>query len=328
MGETEHAPSRLSVPHDQVGAAMARIRSDVHQTPLWHSRTFTELAGAPIHLKCENLQRTGSYKVRGALNRILTLPPQQTANGVVTVSAGNHAQAVAWAAARSGLTSTVVMPRTAPLAKIDGALGYGARVVQVADAKAAFTEALRIAETEGQYLLHPFDDPEVVAGQGTVGLEILDALPDVGRIVVPIGGGGLISGITAWLRSQKPECEIWGVEPTGAAAMSASLTEGRPVTLGEVETMADGLAAPMVGALNFEIVRRGVRGVVTVSDREIGAAMRTIIERCKLVVEPAGAAGWAAISSGKLPPTAQPTVVVLSGGNVDPDRIPAHLAGR
>ena len=312
---------------DLVTEAMGRIEEHTHRTPLLANRTLSEIAGAPIHLKCENLQRTGSYKVRGALNRTLTLPPETLARGVVTVSAGNHAQAVAWAAHKAGVAATVVMPASAPKAKVEGAEGYGARVVQVDDATAAFSEALRLAEVEGLYLLHPFDDPEVIAGQGTVGLEIGNQLPNVARVVVPVGGGGLISGITTWLEVHAPACEIWGVEPKGAAAMRASLDADRPVTLTQLSTIADGLAAPMAGRLNFEVVKRGVRDVVTVSDHDIGRAMRHILERCKLVVEPAGAAGWAALLSGAIPQADVPTVVVLSGGNVDPDRIPGYLAG-
>jgi len=312
---------------DRVSAAMVRIAAHTHRTPLLPNATLSALGGAPIFLKCENLQKTGSYKVRGALNRTLTLPRETMAHGVVTVSAGNHAQAVAWAARKAGVGATVVMPSAAPRAKVEGAQGYGARVIQVEDAAAAFAEAHRIAEEEGPYLLHPFDDPEVIAGQGTVGLEITRELPEVARVVVPVGGGGLISGITTWLEVHRPDCEVWGVEPEGAAAMRASLDAGRPVTLERVRTIADGLAAPMAGHLNLEIVRRSVRDVVTVSDTDIGLAMRLILERCKLVVEPAGAAAWAALLSGAIPQADMPTVLVLSGGNVDPDRIPGYLAG-
>ena len=325
VGPDEIAPGTAA---DRVSAAMERIAEHIHHTPLFSSRTLSRLAGAPIFLKCENLQKTGSYKVRGALNRTLTLPSAALARGVVTVSAGNHAQAVAWAARKAGVAATVVMPASAPRAKVEGARGYGARVVQAEDATAGFAEAIRLSEEQGSYLLHPFDDPEVIAGQGTVGLEITDDLPDVARVVVPIGGGGLISGITTWLEARLPDCEVWGVEPEGAAAMRASLDVGHPVTLREVHTIADGLAAPMAGRLNFEVVRRSVRDVVTVSDADIGRAMRLLLERCKLVVEPAGAAAWAALLSRAIPGDEVPTVVVLSGGNVDPDRIPEYLLGR
>ncbi|MEZ4422663.1 MAG: threonine/serine dehydratase [Gemmatimonadota bacterium] len=314
---------------EPVRAAARRLRGRVHRTPVHTCRTLDDAAGTPLALKCESLQKTGSYKVRGALNRALTLPPETLARGLVTVSAGNHAQAVAWAAARSGTRATVVMPASAPRAKVEGARGYGAQVVLVPDAVAAFAEAERLAREEGYYLLHPFDDPHVIAGQGTVGMEILEQVPGTRRVVVPIGGGGLIAGIATWFAALRPEAEIWGVEPVGAAAMRASLDRGQPVRLERVASIADGLAAPMAGQLTYPIVRAHVREVVTVEDTEIGAAMRWILERAKLVVEPAGAAALAAVLSGRIPVGADdaPTVVVLSGGNVDPDRIPALLAG-
>ncbi|MEZ4414480.1 MAG: threonine/serine dehydratase [Gemmatimonadota bacterium] len=314
---------------EAVERAARQIAGQVHRTPIHTCRALDRRAGSPLAFKCETFQKTGSYKVRGALNRALTLPDEALARGLVTVSAGNHAQAVAWAAQRAGTHSVVVMPESAPRAKVEGARGYGARVVLVRDAAAAFEEAERLAAEEGYTLLHPFDDPHVIAGQGTVGLEILSQVPDVERVVVPVGGGGLIAGTCVGLGALRPEVEIWGVEPSGAAAMRASLDQGKPVRLTRVASIADGLAAPMAGALTYPIVRERARDVVTVEDAEIGDAMRWILERAKLVVEPAAAAGLAALLAGRIPPPTGGgvTVLILSGGNVDPDRIPALLRG-
>lgn len=308
--------------------ARARIAPSVHRTPLLSSRTLSERVGAPVWLKCENLQKTGSFKARGALHRLLTLDPEARTRGVVTISAGNHAQAVAWAAADAGVTSVVVMPEGASRSKIEASRAYGAEVVLHGDTGAAFERAFEIAEERGLTFVHPFDDEEVVAGHGSCALEIFEDLPDVACIVVPVGGGGLISGIAAAAATVRPSTSVWGVEPEGAAAMSRSLEKGEAVHLDRIETVADGLGAPMAGVLNYALVAAHARGVVTVSDAEIIAAVKLLLERTKLLAEPAGAAGLAALLAGRVPLEGDgPVVVVISGGNVDLDRLGRFLGG-
>jgi threonine dehydratase len=302
--------------------ARARIAGSVHRTPLLSSRTLSERVGAPVYLKCENLQKTGAFKVRGALHRLLRLDPEERTRGVVTISAGNHAQAVAWAAAAAGTRAVVVMPEHASPAKVAASRGYGAEVVLHGDAREAFARAFQIAEERGMRFVHPFDDEEVVAGHGSCALEILEELPDLGTVVVPVGGGGLVSGIATAAAAVRPAVAVWGVEPTGADAMRRSLEAGEAVHLDRVDTIADGLAAPMAGVLNHALVAAHARGVVLVSDDEIVDAMRILLERTKLLVEPAGAAGLAALLQGRIPLEREaPVAVVLSGGNVDVGRL-------
>jgi len=297
--------------------ARARVAGSLHRTPLLRSRTLSELAGAPIYLKCENLQKTGSFKVRGALHRLLRLTDEERRRGVVTISAGNHAQAVAWAAREVGSRALVVMPEHASPAKVEASRGYGAEVVLHGDAKAAFARAFALADERGLRFVHPFDDEEVVAGHGSAALEIMEDLPDVGAIIVPVGGGGLVSGIAAAAAAVRPNVAVWGVEPEGADAMCRSLEAGHAVHLDAVDTIADGLAAPMAGVLNHALVAAFARGVVTVSDVEIVRALRLLLERTKLLVEPAGAAGLAALLAERIPLTGDaPVAVLLSGGNV------------
>jgi len=297
--------------------ARARVAGSLHRTPLLRSRTLSELAGAPIYLKCENLQKTGSFKVRGALHRLLRLTDEERRRGVVTISAGNHAQAVAWAAREVGSRALVVMPEHASPAKVEASRGYGAEVVLHGDAKAAFARAFALADERGLRFVHPFDDEEVVAGHGSAALEIMEDLPDVGAIIVPVGGGGLVSGVAAAAAAVRPNVAVWGVEPEGADAMSRSLEAGHAVHLDAVDTIADGLAAPMAGVLNHALVAAFARGVVTVSDVEIVRALRLLLERTKLLVEPAGAAGLAALLAERIPLTGDaPVAVLLSGGNV------------
>ena len=307
--------------------ARERVGAAVHRTPLLSSRTLGERIGRPLFLKAENLQKTGAFKVRGALNRMLRLSDGERARGVVTISAGNHAQAVAWAAARAGVEATVVMPENATRSKVEASRAYGARVVLHGDVFQAFEKALELAEG-GLTLVHPFDHPDVIAGQGTVGLEILEGLPEPAAVVVPLGGGGLCAGIATALAHAAPGVAVWGVEPEGADAMSRSLEEGRPVRLERVDTVADGLAAPMAGDLTYPLVRDHAAGVVRVSDAEIGDAMAWVLARAKLRVEPAGAAAVAALLAGRVPlDRPGPVVAVLSGGNVDLESLP-DLLGR
>ena len=315
-----------SIPElEHLQEAQARISGSVHRTPTVSSRTLSERVDRPVILKCENLQKTGSFKVRGALNRILGLDDVARARGVVTVSAGNHAQAVAWAGARTGVSATVVMPANASPTKVRASEGYGAEVILQGTVFEAFDLALEVAEDRGLTFLHAFDDPLIVAGQGTLGLEVLEDVPDVATVVVPVGGGGLISGIALAAANLAPRVRVVGVEPHGACAMWKSLERGEAVSLESLDTVADGLGAPMAGELNFEVVRRHVEDVVLVSDDEIREAMAFILERAKLLVEPAGAAAVAALLAGRIPLADGPVVAILSGGNVDLDRLPDLL---
>ncbi|MEP6621741.1 MAG: threonine/serine dehydratase [bacterium] len=308
--------------------ARARIAGRLHQTPLFGSSTIAAMAGiARFDLKCESVQKTGSFKVRGVLNKLSQLDDAARSRGVVTVSAGNHAQAMAWGARSAGVRCTVVMPANASRTKVAASIGYGATVIQHGTGADAFRKALELAETEGFTFVHPFDDDQVIAGAGTAGLEIFDqsAPPDI--VVVPIGGGGLISGIAIAVKETSPKTRVIGVEPIGAAVMRQSLDAGAALRMETMSTIADGLAAPMAGERNFEVVQRYVDDVVLVSDEEIVEAMKTLLSRCKLLAEPAGAAATAAVLTGKIPLTGTEHVVaLLSGGNVDLDKL-AQLVG-
>jgi threonine dehydratase len=308
----------LDFPLARLSDARARILDRIERTPLIRSERLSERFGTEVRLKCENRQKTGAFKVRGALNRLLTLTPEERARGVATISAGNHAQAVAWAATAAGVPSIVVMPEHASPLKVARSREYGAEVILHGDAAAAFVRVREICDERGLTFLHPFDDPEVVAGHASCGLEILEDAPDVGTIVVPVGGGGLSSGISVAVAASATDVELWGVEPEGAAAMRRSLEEGRAVHLATVETIADGLAPPMAGVLNHAILAEVARGVVTVSDAEIVDALRVLTEEVGEHVEPSGAAGLAGLASGTIPYRRdRPVVIVLSGGNAE-----------
>ncbi len=315
---------------DDIAAARDRIAGRVRRTPLMSATRLGDRTGVALALKCESFQKTGSFKVRGALNAVLLLDAAQRARGVITVSAGNHAQALAYAAAIGGVKATVVMPAKASPLKVAASRGYGADVVlHGASSIEAFAHARELEKERGLVFVHPFDDVAVVAGAGTVGLELVDddrAEMDV--IVISIGGGGLISGIASALRARSPKTRIVGVEPEGAAAMRKSLDVGHPVRLDKIDTIADGLSAPMAGELTFPIVRDLVDDVVLVSDDEIRAAMRDLLSSAKLVVEPAGAASLAAVTAGRVGAQRGSRVVaVISGGNVDLTRL-AEIAAR
>ncbi|MEO5535504.1 MAG: threonine ammonia-lyase [Pseudolysinimonas sp.] len=301
-------------------AARERIAAVVETTPMEKSRYLSGIAGTTVYLKAENLQRTGSYKIRGAYNRLSQLTPEERAHGVVASSAGNHAQGVALAARELGIKATIFMPMGVALPKLQATRGYGADVVLHGDIFDETNAAAReFAATTGGVFIPPFDHPDVVAGQGTVGLEILEQVPDVATVIVPIGGGGLISGIASALAQAAPDRDIRviGVQAKNAAPYPGSLDAGeiRPVVLGP--TIADGIAVAKPGELNFEIISRTVDAVVTVSDDDIARALVILLERAKLVVEPAGAAGVAALLTGAVTALG-PTVVLLSGGNIDP----------
>jgi len=305
--------------------ARARIAGRVHRTPMLTSQTLAGLVGGPVFLKAESLQKTGSFKPRGATNAIRRLGPDARTRGVVTISAGNHAQAVAYAAAPEQIRCVVVMPASAVQSKVAACRAYGAEVVlhgEVAEAWALFE---RLQVEQGLIPVHPFDHPDVIAGQGTVGLEIHEDVPDAALVVVPIGGGGLISGIATALRELNPRTRIVGVEPNGSNAMHAALAAGHPVRLARIDSIADGLGAPAVSDRTLDVVRRLVDEVVEVSDAEIVAAIRLVLERAKLLVEPAGAAAVAALMAGRVRVGSGPTVAVLSGANVDLERLKGWL---
>ncbi|MFH8477968.1 threonine ammonia-lyase [Streptomyces sp. NPDC018055] len=303
---------------DDVRGAQKMLSGVARVTALEGSRHLTELVGAPVHLKCENLQRTGSFKLRGAYVRISGLTPVERAAGVVAASAGNHAQGVALASSLLGVRSTVFMPVGAPLPKVAATQEYGAEVRlhgQVVDETLA--AAQEYAERTGAVFIHPFDHPHIIAGQGTVGLEILEQCPEVRTIVVGIGGGGLAAGIAVAVKALRPDIRIVGVQAEGAAAYPPSLAAGRPVSLDDPVTMADGIKVGRPGDVPFAVIEELVDEVRTVTENELSSALLLCLERAKLVVEPAGASPVAALLSD---PAAfrGPVVAVLSGGNVDP----------
>jgi threonine dehydratase len=303
---------------ESIRAARARIAGTAKPTPLDPSATFSALCGRDIHLKLENLQKTGSFKVRGASNKIQLLDAGARTRGVVTASAGNHAQGVAYAGRMAGVAVTVVMPVTASFSKVNATAGYGAEVVQAGrDYAEAAAKAGELAAARGATFVHGFDDADVIAGQGTIGLEMLEQLPDLDTVVVPVGGGGLVAGIIAALRGAGSRARVIGVQAAGAASLVASLRAGTRVECAGVETIADGLATRGIGAQPFEIIRAGLDDAVEVSDAAIAAAILLLLERTKTVVEGAGAVGLAACLAGRLPAEARKVAVVISGGNID-----------
>ena len=314
---------------DEIRAARERLSGVAVQTPVDRSRALSSICGSEVFVKCENLQRTGSFKIRGAYNRIVQLDESERAAGVVAASAGNHAQGVALAASLAGIEATVYMPESASLPKAEATKRYGAHVVlEGHDFGAAFKAAEEHAARTGATFVHPFDHPHVIAGQGTIGCEISEQMTSgglgrrarenaIGTVVVPIGGGGLIAGISAAVKALHPSARILGVQASGAASFPRSLEQGAPVTLDSMSTIADGIAANRPGDLTLAHVAELVDDVVCVSDDAIAEALVMTAERMKLVLEPAGAAGVAAVTQG-LGHLTPPVVVVLSGGNIDP----------
>lgn len=301
---------------DRIEAAAARLDGVAIHTPLLPAPWLDEATGAEVRLKCENLQHAGAFKIRGAYTTISRLPEAQRAKGVITYSSGNHAQAVALAAKIFGIPAVVVMPTTAPTIKIDGARRLGAEVVlEGTTSIQRRTRAEMIAVEQGLTMIPPFDHPDVIAGQGTVGREILIDWPDVEAVLVPIGGGGLISGVAAAIKHTRPECLIIGVEPTNSDAMRQSIEAGKPTTIEQRPTIADGLAPVRPGDLTFAHVNALVDEIVTVDDDDIATAAAMILERSKLVVEFSGAATTAALLSGRWRPEGRKTAAILSGGN-------------
>ena len=308
----------MTIAIDRIRAARARAAGIVKTTPVDLSTTFSALCGRQIHLKLENLQKTGSFKVRGALNKIQVLDDAARARGVITASAGNHAQGVAYAARMAGVAATVVMPETAAFSKVEATCGYGARVVLAGrDYSEAYQHAEALAAEQGASFVHAFDDADVIAGQGTLGLDLLDQVPDVDTVVVPVGGGGLLAGIISALRGAGSRARIIGVQAAGASSLQASLRAAARVELERVDTIADGLATRSVGAQPFAIIQGAVDDAVEVSDAEIADAVLLLLERAKTVVEGAGAVGLAACLAGRVTGAGDKVVVVISGGNID-----------
>jgi threonine dehydratase len=311
----------VRVTTSDIASAEALLEPVMRRTPVVASRILSDLTGHEVRLKCENLQRTGSFKPRGAYNRIARLDADQRARGVVAASAGNHAQGVAWAASQVGITSTVFMPVGVSLPKLVATKAYGATVHLVGNTvDEALTSAREFADRTGATLIHPFDHLDIVAGQATLGTELLQQMPDVGTIVIPTGGGGLLAGVAAAVKLTKPDVRVIGVQAEGAAAWPASLEAGHPIALTSMSTMADGIAVGLPGSVPFDHVQGWVDDVVTVSEDALSRALVLCIERAKLIVEPAGAAAVAALmthSAEELGLTGS-VCAVLSGGNIDP----------
>jgi threonine dehydratase len=312
-----------------VEAARAAIGSRLHRTPVFRSATLGESVGAEVWLKAELFQKTGSFKPRGVLTNLASLTPEQRERGVIGISAGNHAQALAWGAAAEGLDALLVMWDGASEAKIQATRGYGAEVdLEAPGPTEAFARLDELVEQTGRTLVHPFDNPLTIAGQGTVGLELIEDLPDADVVLVPIGGGGLISGIVTAVKGRRPDAVVLGVEPELSRALHDALAAGRPVPV-DPRSVADGLNAPFAGDLCVEICRERLDGVVLVTEEEIGDGMRFLYQRSKLACEPAGAATTAALLAGKIDlEPGQTVVAVVSGGNVATETAVAILGGR
>lgn len=301
----------------RIRAAAARIAPYVRHTPTVYSYTFSESAGRDVHLKLENLQRTGSFKARGALNKLLDLAPAERERGLVAASAGNHAQGVALAAKLLGVRATIVMPEATALIKVQRTEGYGAEVVLAGENwDQSQLRALELARERGMTLVHPFDDRAVIEGQGTVGLEVLADLPDVEALVVPIGGGGLVAGVALAVKALAPKVRVIGVQASGAAAMARSFAAGVKVSVERPTTIAEGIRVGNVGDETFEIVRQLVDDVVEVGDDEIAEAIVQTMEKSKIVAEAAGVVGIAAITAGRVSGHGK-VCAIVSGGNID-----------
>ena len=306
---------------DAIRDAATRIGPYCHRTPVLTSRSLGEQAGVLLTLKCESFQKTGSFKPRGALNIVLSLPPDRRMRGLITVSAGNHAAAVAWVARIVQVSCTVIMPADAPRSKMDAVRGYGAAIIAHDDRATLFDRLHEEEARTGATFVHPFDDPIGLAGAGTVGLEIIEQVPDVECVVVPIGGGGLMAGTASAVKALKPTCRVIGVELAAGPGMTPALAAGKPVPVTRPRTLADGLTPPFVGALPLEVAREALDDIVLVSEEDIMEAMRALMVRAKLYVEGSGAAATAALLAGKVQLAAGTRVVsIVSGGNVDPDR--------
>ena len=307
-----------SVSLTTIQAARARIGEAIHCSPCQLSHYLSELTGLPLHLKLENLQRTGSFKERGALNKLLTLSESERKRGVIAASAGNHAQGVAFHAAAHGIRAQIVMPLATPLVKVAATRSYGAEVIlHGASYDEACEEAIRRRLSEGRTFIHPFDDAEVISGQGTIALELLEQVPDIEAVVVPIGGGGLIGGIACALKETNPRIRVIGVEPGSLPSMLRAREAGAPVTISAQATIADGIAVRRAGDLTLPLVSHYVDEIVTVDDEEIASAILLLLEQEKTLAEGAGAAALAAVVQSKSDLRHRRTVVLVSGGNID-----------
>lgn len=322
--------SSLSVSAEDVRAARERIRPHIHRTPVLTSRLVDERVGARVFFKAEIFQRVGAFKARGAFSRLTLLSPEERARGVVAFSSGNHAQAVALASRELGVAATIVMPKDAPGAKIAATRGYGAQVILYDRVGGESREeiARRIVEEQGAVLVPPFDDDAIIAGQGTLALELLEDAPDLDLILTPCGGGGLLSGVSIAAKGINPALRLWGVEPEAGNDMQQSLKKGEPVTIPVPATIADALQTTRPAERTFAIVQALAEGILTVTDEELRRAMALLASRMKIVVEPGGAAAFAALLHGKVPGAEGRRIgVVLSGGNVDPERFGTLISG-
>jgi threonine dehydratase len=299
-------------------AARERLRDSIYYSPCPHSQMLSALTGQQVYLKLENLQMTGSFKERGALNRIAALTPEQASRGVIAASAGNHAQGVAYHATKRGIHALIVMPQTTPLVKVTATREFGAEVLlHGANYDEAFAEAIRLCDEQGLTFIHPFDDPQVMAGQGTIGLELLEQVPQLEAVVVPVGGGGLISGIACAIKESRPEVRIIGVQTERLPSMAAAMEAHHPVTIDPATTIADGIAVRRAGALTLPVVEQYVDEIVPVDEDEIASAILMLLEREKTLAEGAGAAGLAALLQHRTSLRGAHTAVVVGGGNID-----------
>ncbi|MBT2756971.1 threonine ammonia-lyase [Mesobacillus foraminis] len=306
------------VSYNDIVKARENMKGIVHQTPLDYSKTFSGFSDNEVYLKLENLQKTGSFKVRGSYNKMISLRKEELEKGVVAASAGNHAQGVAYSSEMLGIPCTIVMPTGAPLSKIEATKGYGAKVVlQGAVFDEALAHAMELKDRTGAAFVHAFDDEAIIAGQGTVGLEIMEQLPDVDAIVCPVGGGGLIAGLAAAVKERNPFVQVYGVEAMACTSMAQSVKGKKPLTVEASPTMADGIAVKRPGNLTFELVQRYVDDLFCVDEMEIAQTMLMLLERNKLLVEGSGASSLAALLYQKLPIKNKKVVTVISGGNVD-----------
>jgi len=314
------------VTQNEINDARNIIHGKLHRTPILSASALGEIAGAQLFLKCEQFQKTGSFKPRGALNKLAHLSDAERARGLVSASAGNHAQGLSYAARAFGAHATIVMPQDAPQAKIDAVRGYGGEIVFSESVNTMFDRALELQREFGYTMAHAFDDPLVIAGQGTIGAEIFEDVADAEYVFVPIGGGGLISGIASALKLNNPKVQVIGVESTAGGAYYASVQVGKNTRVVCTQTIAGGIICPMIGENNYPIMQKYVDDVVLVNDDELKYTIRLLLERCKLMVEGAGAAATAAVLTKKiaLPKNAR-VVAVLSGGNVDLGRLKEWL---
>lgn len=314
-------PARTPQPAVTLAAvreAMGRIRESIYLSPCARSEYFSQLTGNTVHLKLDNLQRTGAFKERGALNKLLTLTPEERSRGVIAASAGNHAQGVAYHAGRHGIRAQIVMPLTTPLIKVSATKSYGAEVVlHGANYDEACEEATHRSQQLGMTFIHPFDDEVVIAGQGTMGLEILQQVPEIDAVIAPIGGGGLIAGVACAIKESSPQVKVIGVQPARLPSMKVAIAEGHPVTLSSAATIADGIAVRRAGEKTLPLVQKYVDDIVTVDEEEIANAILLLLEREKTLAEGAGAAAIAALINRKISLSGKKVAVLVCGGNID-----------